>query len=573
MNLQAIYHISKSNYCYVYKEETVHIRLRAAKADIAEVILIYGDKYNWHDNKEEVMRKLCSDSLFDYFMAEIKPANNRLAYFFKIISRDEKKLYYTEKGFCKKTDEKEIYFSFFQLPYMHKAEIHQTPEWVRDTVFYQIFPERFYNGDVGNDPVGVRKWGEKPTNAKFFGGDLKGIINKLDYLQGLGITAIYLTPIFDSPTSHKYDTSDYFKVDKCFGDTKTLKELVEKCHEKGIKVVLDAVFNHSGFLFAPFQDVIKKGAKSKYVDWFHIQALPIKTNPANYEAFAFVPNMPKLNTNNPEVKKYLLDVASYWIKEADIDGWRLDVADEVDHEFWREFRRTVKGLKSDAYIVGEIWGDALPWLKGDQFDAVMNYTFMKHCLDYFADNILNDQQFMALINEMRLKSTTQVNEVMLNLLDSHDTPRFLTRCKNDIKKLLLAATFQLTYDGTPCIYYGTEIGLDGEGDPDNRKTMIWDAEEWNNQIFNHYKNLIRIRSENSALRRGRFEWLEKQGEIIGYKRELREEKIIVLINNHRTAKKIILQGNDLYLDIISEQKINAAEIELAAYEARILKAV
>ncbi|KGG80380.1 cyclomaltodextrinase [Caloranaerobacter azorensis H53214] len=572
MNLQAIYHRPKSNFCYAYDENVIHIRLRAAKGDIKKAVLIYGDKYNWEKRQELNMKLACSDDLYDYFTVEVSPESKRLAYYFKV-EGDEGEFYFTEWGLIKDIEEKEVYLHFFQYPYMNKEDIHKVPEWVKDTVFYQIFPERFFNGDTSNDPDELTKWGELPTSGSFYGGDLRGIIEKLDYLEELGINGIYLTPIFESPTNHKYDTKDYFKVDPHFGDLETLKELVSKCHERGIKVILDAVFNHCGYSFEPFQDVIKRGKESPYYDWFHIRKWPIETDPPSYDTFAFTYRMPKLNTSNPEVREYLLKVARYWIEEADIDGWRLDVSDEVSHDFWREFRKVVKEAKKDAYIVGELWLDAYPWLKGDQFDAVMNYPVMRALLQYFAYGNISDSQFKELINKVRMRNTKQVNDVMLNLMESHDTSRFLTECNGDSDKLMMAVTFLLTYEGVPCIYYGTEIGIEGGHDPDCRRTMEWNKENWNLKLFNHYKKLIGLRKQNKALRRGKFEWLDNIEGVIGFTREYEDEKVFVLINNSNFDKKVTLEVNGIYVDKLTGDVFKSDNdlcIDIPMYSARIL---
>ncbi|WP_427338360.1 glycoside hydrolase family 13 protein [Caloranaerobacter sp. DY30410] len=572
MNLQAIYHKPKSNFCYAYDENVIHIRLRAAKGDIKKAVLIYGDKYNWDERQELVMKLTCSDDLYDYFTVEVSPKNKRLAYYFKV-EGDEGEFYFTEWGLIKDIDEKEVYLHFFQYPYMNKEDIHKVPEWVKDTVFYQIFPERFFNGDTSNDPDKLTEWGELPASNSFYGGDLRGIIEKLDYLEELGINGIYLTPIFESPTNHKYDTKDYFKIDPHFGDLQTLKELVSKCHERGIRVILDAVFNHCGYFFEPFQDVIKRGKESPYYDWFYIHKWPIETNPPSYDTFAFVYHMPKLNTDNPEVREYLLKVARYWIEEADIDGWRLDVSDEVSHTFWREFRKVVKETKEDAYIVGELWLDAYPWLEGDQFDAVMNYPVMRALLQYFAYENISDSQFKELINKVRMRNTEQVNEVMLNLMESHDTSRFLTECNKDTNKLMMAATFLLTYVGTPCIYYGTEIGMEGGHDPDCRRTMDWNKENWNLELFNYYKKLIGLRKQYKALRRGKFKWIDDIEDIIGFIREYEDEKIFVLINNHNFDKKVTLKTKGVYIDGLTGDIFKSDEdlyVDVPMHSARIL---
>jgi len=575
MILQGVYHKPKSNYCYAYDENTVYIRIRTVKGDISNVKIIYGDKYDWENHKEAFMIPIASDKLYDYFSIEVKVSTKRLAYYFLLKDKNEE-FFYTEWGFSKTINENELYLHFFQYPYINRVDVHKVPEWVKDAVFYQIFPERFSNGDLSNDPQELEEWGNTPKPRNFFGGDLKGIIHKLDYLMDLGINAIYLTPVFEAPTNHKYDTTDYFKIDPHFGDLDTLKELVDKCHNNGIRIILDAVFNHSGFFFPPFQDVVEKGAKSKYYNWFHIKQWPIKLEPPSYDTFAFVSHMPKLNTEDPEVRKYLLDIGRYWVKEADIDGWRLDVANEIDHSFWRDFRRAIKDVKEDAYIVGEIWHDSLPWLMGDQFDAIMNYPFMRVCLEYFANENMDELEFMDSISDTQMRNTKQVNEVMLDLLDSHDTARFLTKSNGDINRLKIAAAFQLTYLGAPCIYYGTEIGMEGGNDPDCRRTMEWKEEKWNHQLYQYYKKLIYLRRKHGALRSGEFKWIKNLDKIIGYERKTEEETIIILINKHDQDKEVILDKKyENYTDLLADEKKSIGndglKLGILANEVKILK--
>lgn len=574
MNLHGIYHRPKSNYCYAYDKDNIHIRLRGAKGDLKKVTLIYGDKYEWNNHKKVVMPLTLSDKLYDYFTININPENKRLAYYF-LVEGDSEKYFYTEWGFIDKLDKDQVYMHFFQYPYINKIDIHKVPDWVKDAVFYQIFPERFHNGDPNNDPQQLSKWGVKPKWNSYYGGDLKGIIDKIDYLKELGINAIYLTPIFKSPTNHKYDTIDYFEIDPNFGDLETFKSLVEKCHENGMKVVLDAVFNHSGFYFKPFEDVREKGEKSPYYDWFHINKWPIETNPPSYDTFAFVSNMPKLNTENHEVREYLLNVGKYWIEECDIDGWRLDVSNEIDHSFWREFRRVIKDIKDDAYIVGEIWHDSLPWLMGDQFDAIMNYPITKTCVDYFAYKNIDETEFSQRINEVLMRNTYQVNEVMLNLLDSHDTSRFLTKSKGNIESLLLAATFMLTFVGAPCIYYGTEIGMEGGEDPDCRRTMDFNIENWNQDVFDYYKKLTTIRNNYISLRRGTFKWIDNLEGVVGYIRELDNEKVYVLINNSESDKVVKIKfKSKKVIELLGNKEVKGSKegtsIEIPKYNAMMI---
>lgn len=261
-------------------------------------------------------------------------------------------------------------------------------------------------------------------------GDIQGIIEKLPYLAELGVNTIYLTPIFKSPSNHKYDISDYYKIDPSFGDIGLLKLLKWTAKQQGMRLILDAVFNHSGDQFFAFRDVLKRGDASPYKDWYHVHSFPIVQKPIpNYETFSHAEStMPKLNTSNPELVDYLLKVARYWIEEVGIDGWRLDVANEVDQQFWRRLRTEVKGISSDLALIGEIMHQAGPWLRGDQFDSVMNYLFREAVLDFFARQTVGATCFLEEIVQIQMNYTDQANSAMLQLLGSHDTERFLTAC-------------------------------------------------------------------------------------------------------------------------------------------------
>ena len=406
---------------------------------------------------------------------------------------------------------------------------------MKQTIWYQIFPERFANGNPENDPEHAVPWGsEEPKIDNFFGGDFEGVLKHLDYLEDLGITGIYFTPVFKAPSNHKYDTIDYFEIDPHFGTKDTLKQLIQACHERNIRVMLDAVFNHSGYYFRPFQDVLAHGEHSRYKDWFHPNSFPLQGGPRpNYETFGFVESMPKLNTKNPEVKQYLLDVATYWIKEFDIDGWRLDVANEVDHPFWREFRQTVKQMKPDVYILGEIWHDSISWLRGDQFDAVMNYPFTVNALKLVASQTINAKQFMEAITSVYHSYPTKVFQTTFNLLGSHDTPRVLTECNNHVAKSRLLHAILLTFPGSPCIYYGDEIGLTGGIDPGCRKCMVWDESQQNLELRNEIKQLISLRKQEPLLTNsGQFEFIQSLNneQLVAYRICNEQQAIYVFIN-------------------------------------------
>lgn len=405
------------------------------------------------------------------------------------------------------------------------------PAWVEDAVFYQIFPERFFNGDPTNDPASVSPWGGQPELYNFFGGDLKGINLKIPYLQELGVNALYLNPIFDAPSNHKYDTRDYFRVAPEFGDLRTYLQLVRRLHQADMRIVLDGVFNHTGDQFWAFRDVLLRQERSPYAKWFYCNEQPVRQNPKpNYECWWGIETLPKLNYSAPEVVRYIMHAVAFWTLTG-IDGWRLDVPNEVTIDFWPYFRRLVKSLNPEAYIVGEIWEDAGPWLNNRLFDAVMNYRWRDLVLQFFAQEEINAAQFEAGLSNLRHQYSPEITANMFNLLGSHDTPRFLTLCGGRKDRMLLALLFQFTYPGAPVVYYGDEVGMTGGKDPDCRKTMIWDSSHWDREIFSAYKSLIRLRKENIALKRGEYipTAVTPDG-IMGYFRSLPEACVLTIFN-------------------------------------------
>ncbi|HUI10306.1 MAG TPA: alpha-amylase family glycosyl hydrolase [Bacteroidota bacterium] len=414
------------------------------------------------------------------------------------------------------------------------------PSWVRDAVFYQIFPERFANGDTANDPAGTERWGGTPTPGNFFGGDLRGIIGRLDYIASLGVNAIYLNPIFASPSNHKYNTADYMRIDPAFGDERTFRELVDSCHARGIRIILDGVFNHTGVDFFAFADLKNNGAGSKYRDWYNVRSFPVgPPEKPNYECWWGIGTLPKLMTGNPAVRRYLFDVTRHWL-EAGADGWRLDVPNEIPHEFWKEWRTVVRRVKGDAYILGEIWDDGSPWLGGDEFDAVMNYRFRSSCIDFFAAGRSTVGAFDSSLARVRADYGDGPTFSQFNLLGSHDTERFLTLCSGDVSLWKLALLFQMTYPGAPSLYYGDEVGMTGGKDPACRGTMVWDPARQNGGMLAYTREVIALRRGHEVLRRGSFApvIIDDAARLYAYARESAEHAALVVINRSGTAASV-----------------------------------
>jgi len=537
----AVHHRPKSNMAYAADAETVHVRLRTERDDVEACRLLHGDKFDWPESKTlTAMEKVHADADHDYWQVAVQPENRRLCYAFQLQDEDEA-LWRTEWGFEENataelpTMGETRPMHYYEYPFLNAADVIDPPEWVSDAVFYQIFPERFANGNPENDPDETADWGDAPTLDNHFGGDLQGVIDHLDHLVDLGVTAIYLTPIFAGETNHKYDTTDYERIDPQFGDEETLSRLVDAAHDRDMRVVLDAVFNHCGRQFAPFQDVVENGADSEYADWFHVHEFPVEFEPRpTFDAFGFEGHMPKLNTENPEVRDYLLDVATHWIEATGADGWRLDVADEVSHAFWREFRSEVKAVNEEAYVLGEVWHDSAPWLQGDQFDATMNYPFTYAVDGFLTEAAMDGTEFADRVGRFRFRYPEQVNQVLFNMLGSHDTARLLHRCDGDKTQLRLAVLLLLTAPGTPCIYYGDEVGMTGGEDPDCRRTMVWDEAEQDRELFAFFREVVALRNDRRALRRGRisFEREQCEGDVVVYQMSTGEpdESVAVAVN-------------------------------------------
>ena len=428
-----------------------------------------------------------------------------------------------------------------------------TPDWVKNAVFYQIFPDRFAKSDRVTKPDNLEDWDSPPTVYGFKGGDLLGVVEHLDYLQDLGINAIYFNPIFQSASNHRYHTHDYYRVDPILGGDQAFRTLLNEAHQRSIRIVLDGVFNHASRGFFQFNHIMENGTSSPYLDWFLVKNFPLNAyeGAPNYECWVDLPALPKFNTDNPKVRSFIFDVTRYWLDQG-IDGWRLDVPYEIkDDAFWQEFRQLVKSINPDAYIVGEVAWEAQHWLQGDQFDAVMNYQFTQACLGFFAGEridlkvedgfmglpptrILGAPAFAHRAEELLNLYPQQAVLVQLNLLSSHDMPRFISLAGGDQASQRLATLFQMTYPGAPCIYYGDEIGMQGgaSGYPEaSRHTFPWDETRWDQELRQYFKTCISLRHNHTALRTGNFKTIYTEGQVYAYLRHSDEETLLVIVNN------------------------------------------
>lgn len=596
--------------------------------------------------------------------------------------------------------------------FVFSQQIIKVPEWTKQAIWYQIFPERFSNGDKNNDPkpedmkgawpyfipkgwqvhpwksdwYKLQPW-EVKTGKDFYwnagvrryGGDLQGIINKLDYLKQLGVNAIYLNPIFESPSLHKYDAAMYHHVDNNFGpkpkkdveiwsqenpgDPLTWKwttadklflKLISECHKRDMKIIIDGVFNHTGTTFWAFQDIVKNQQSSKFKDWFTIKKWNdsnTKENEFEYAGWLGVKDLPEIREDENGIvigpRKHIQAVVQRWMDpngdgnpSDGIDGWRLDVAEMVNHKFWKEFRTWVKNINPEAYIVGEIWWDdwnkykmmnAVPWLQGDEFDAVMNYRFARALKNFIVNKKepIGPQGFIDSLQTLFKEYQSNNYYSLMNLLDSHDVERVPSMIVNpdilydhggnpgqtknfdvrkpnkkeiEIQKLMVAVQF--TLPGAPQIYYGDEAGMWGGDDPDCRKPMVWkdtkyenetthpfglprpnDEVKFDDELFQWYKKMAIIRKANKTLSLGEIQFfvVDEIRKILAYKRELNKEKILVVVNNNENPNQITIKNSTFFngktdlFDLVKNKKIicssDSFNLFLDPYQIVILKDV
>ena len=553
MNKAAVLHLSESFMASAKSEDILNIRMRADKEDMLDISLLYTYKFDEPRKWEEIkMEKTFEDEIFSYYEVDLKVIDKRIEYIFKI--KEGKENYYLcESGIYKNYDFENFHFTSFHMPYINEADLFEPVEWMKDALFYQIFPERFRRGDFSKDDSYInQKWEDLPNPSSFAGGDLKGIIEKLDYIKSLGVKALYLTPIFKSPTNHKYDIMDYFEIDPQFGDKKDFKNLVEKAHELGIRIVLDAVFNHMSHKNPIFVDVREKGKNSKYYDWFFVEGAEVDIERINYETFAHVYNMPKLNTSNKNVREYLIKIGKYWIEEFDIDGWRLDVSDEVSHDFWKRFRKEIKASKKDAVIIGENWHNAESFLRGDEFDSVMNYAFTNTALDYFKEEI-DAEKASNDLNMVMMRNKDAANRMMLNFLDTHDTPRFITEIKGDRDKFLAALAMSTVYMGANSIYYGTEITLEGDKDPDCRRAFPWENLDQEKPFTEKIKEILGVKN-HPAVKNGSIKIYSKEN-ILRIERFDRKNNLNLAINLGDEKDFILEEDNIIFANNYQNKRL------------------
>ena len=510
-----------SEYAFALDDTHYIFRLRTGKGEAESVRFYYADRAVMTPKLQFAplpMEKFRTDRYFDWYEIRLETRFERIAYYFELQNGVETLFYY---GDCYEMAGTPTRADYFQLPFNHRADRFAAPAWTRDAVVYNIFPDSFAAGKR------LAPNGAPPCR----GGTVRGVTENLDYIASLGFNCIYLNPIFAARSYHRYDTLDYYRIDPHMGAEDDLRDLVRRAHALGIRVILDGVFNHVSSDHPFFRDVLEKGRASRYYSCFYAlpetPRLPAAGELPGYTCFSYVADMPKTNTADPFLRQYFCDVGANWVRKFDVDGWRLDVANELDDGFLRAFRASVKAAKSDALIVGEVWENAAHYLGGDMLDSAMNYDFRRYCRRFFAEQTVDAETFDTNVSTLLLRYNENALFAQLNLLDSHDVSRFLSLCGGKTERMELAVLLQMTFPGVPCVFYGDEKGLCGESEPEYRRPMAWDASSPLEEV---YRRMIALRKTHPALRYGSFHTELACGGVYRYSRVWNGTKITVAMN-------------------------------------------
>lgn len=521
MNPATIFHRPMSEFAFALDDTHYIFRLRTGKGEAESVRFYYADRAVMTPKLQFAplpMEKFRTDRYFDWYEIRLETRFERIAYYFELQNGVETLFYY---GDCYEMAGTPTRADYFQLPFNHRADRFAAPAWTRDAVVYNIFPDSFAAGKR------LAPNGAPPCR----GGTVRGVTENLDYIASLGFNCIYLNPIFAARSYHRYDTLDYYRIDPHMGTEDDLRDLVRRAHALGIRVILDGVFNHVSSDHPFFRDVLENGRASRYYSCFYAlpetPRLPAAGELPGYTCFSYVADMPKTNTADPFLRQYFCDVGAYWVRKFDVDGWRLDVANELDDGFLRAFRASVKAAKSDALIVGEVWENAAHYLGGDMLDSAMNYDFRRYCRRFFAEQTVDAETFDTNVSTLLLRYNENALFAQLNLLDSHDVSRFLSLCGGKTERMELAVLLQMTFPGMPCVFYGDEKGLCGESEPEYRRPMAWDASSPLEEV---YRRMIALRKTHPALRYGSFHTELACGGVYRYSRVWNGTKITVAMN-------------------------------------------
>lgn len=531
MNHAAIFHCPQSAYAFALDDTHYVFRLRTQRGDVTKCVFHWADRAAMTPELSFAalaMTKVRSDMLWDWFEARLETPLERIAYYFELNEGRERCFYY---GDCLEAQAEHIRSECFQLPYNHRADRLTVPAWAAEAVVYNIFPDSFASAERSIRGSGESRVYQGEASRSRLGGTLEGIRENLDYIAGLGCNCLYLNPFFAAQSYHKYDLLDYEHVDPCLGTDENFRLLVRDAHARDMRVIIDGVFNHTGWRHPAFQEVLEKGRDARHFSWYYRlperPRFPETGEMPEYACFAYVAEMPKTDTADPALCDYFCRIGRYWVQRFGVDGWRLDVANEMSDGFLRAFRQAVKAVKPDALIIGEVWENAAHYLNGDMLDSAMNYDFRRFAGQFFATESLNAEEFDLRVSQMLMRYKTPALYAQLNLLDSHDVARFLSLCGGNVERMELAILFQMTFPGMPSIFYGDELGLEGQEELEYRQPMPWGCEH---SLYACYAGMIALRREHPALTHGDYTTCGTWGRCYCYARSGEGETLTICLN-------------------------------------------
>ena len=552
----SLYHDQSLPFLEVFREQVV-FKLQVARNDVEKAYLVL------KDGRQVAMDWASYDESFDYYECRL-PLGFSVDYGFKAVDAGAE-IFLGSEGPADSLD----HCKAFPFP-PRSIPTHDCPDWALGCTYYQILPDSFRNGDPTNDPKNVLPWGRPPTKTGYFGGDLAGLFQAVSYLKELGVSVVRLMPIFVSPSNDNFDVFDYYHADAHLGTDEMFAEVVETLHKEGIRVVLDMVFNHTGRGFFAFRDVVRNQESSQYVNWYNIHELPVTRKKSLtgtivrrlagepdrpvYEAYRSRPEWPELNFRNFEVRGFIREIVTHWMKKALLDGVWLPVASGLPHFFLAEIRRTVKHIKPDAVLIGDVKADLAPWLGSGELDSATDSVFRKAVTGFFLEGKSSPSEFMAQLTRSRALTPWAATLAECNQIGNEFSARALTAAGEDKMRAMMAAIFQLTYPGSPTILYGDEIGMSGGPYPDCRKAMYWEAGNRDEEVLALYKKLLKVRVDSEAIRVG---WLrllavDDQFDLVAFQRWTEKETAVVIMRRTGDPQVIDVPVPDgIYRDVIS----------------------
>lgn len=548
MELSAVIHRPASEMAYLINENVLRVSLRAKHNNIKAIEIFYGDPYDRRltQNNQEVwtyqtkpMHRQLKGVLTDYWQVDLPvPESRHLEYAFRIKSADDRQYLYDDRRLTTYSEKNRVNIKGFRTPYLNISDVLTIPGWLKQTTWYQVIPDRFAQGKE----VSLEELSDQEPSVNSLSGNLQGLVQNLGYIADLGFNGLDLTPIFKAYSNHKYDTIDFFNVDSSLGEKEDLAQLVTKAHEMGIHVMLEATINYLSDASLQWQDVRKNGARSRFASWFRIYEFPVTysleadpnyAHQASYAMFANNPHMPMLNLENEEVQAYLLGVLAYWVKEFDIDAWRLSHGDDIPQAFQAKIAKKLRGIRPDIYLLSENVQTSQNHIGQPVFNGAVNYPHMEVIKSYFSEKEESSGEFIAALNAQFLRNRRQTNQGMFNVLDTPRSPRLMSQAHDDPQLLRAILAFNYLQVGTPVVLYGTEQLMAGMEAPNNRQNLSWEEEKQDDVMKRYLRLLNNFRHEYAdVLTDGNFEWSQYSNRYnyFSFIRTFGDKKIFVLFN-------------------------------------------